>query len=43
MSENFRPDRKINLKNKFYTKCITIIIDSIVHYHKYLKMGDKEK
>ena len=29
MSEKFRLDRKIGFQNTFYTKCITIIIDSI--------------
>ena len=29
MSEKFRPDRKIGFQNKFHTKCINVIIDSI--------------
>ena len=29
MSEKFRLDRKIGFQNKFYTKCINDIIDSI--------------
>ena len=29
MSEKFRLDRKIGFQNTFYTKCITVIIDSI--------------
>ena len=29
MSEKFRLDRKIGFQNTFFTKCITIIIDSI--------------
>ena len=30
MSEKFRLDRKIGLQNMFYTKCINVIVDSIV-------------
>ena len=29
MSEKFRLDRKIGFKNRFYIKCINVIIDSI--------------
>ena len=29
MSEKFRLDRKIGFRNSFWTKCITVIIDSI--------------
>ena len=29
MSEKFRLDRKIGFQNTFYTKCISVIIDSI--------------
>ena len=29
MSEKFRLDRKIGVRNTFYTKCINVIIDSI--------------
>ena len=29
MSEKFRLDRKIGLQNKFYLKCINVIVDSI--------------
>ena len=29
MSGKFRLDRKIGFQNKFYTKCINVIIDSI--------------
>ena len=29
MSEKFRLDRKIGFQNKFYTKCINVIFDSI--------------
>ena len=29
MSEKFRLDRKIGFRNRFYTKCINVIIDSI--------------
>ena len=29
MSEKFRLDRKINIRNTFYTKCINVIIDCI--------------
>ena len=43
LSEIFRPDRKIDFKNTSYTKCIIIIIDSIVHYCIYLKMGEVRK
>ena len=29
MSEKIRLDRKVGFQNKFYTKCINVIIDSI--------------
>ena len=47
MSEKFRLDHKICFQNMFYTKCINVIIDSIVsliilrsiHYRNYHYMG----